>query len=256
MVSTHTQSMIKDANEFAERLILEARIDVKQKLTAVNKACQSLLESGGELEMPIMLSWIATNYPGMRIASQSLMNTYTNPKTGEKEPVKARQIFNKYKEVQEAKLSNVRVKRSQARLATPDLSEREMLAIEDHQVRYKVQLLSTKVRNLNKQLDAARKIQNLPMVPMSMLSAKLLSKDLDGNALVNDKASLLLSEEELDALEDFMKPTSLKRRKMDFDSEGILNIEKLPSQKRETVQISRGFLEQALRKVLASYGHN
>ena len=253
MTSTQASNMLTNAEDFARRLVLDARSDVKVKLKAVDAACQSILESGGTVTINSVRSWLATN-TGIQVAYSTLVNSRTDNNTGEKIKYPARQIIDKYKEVQEFKISGVRKKQAHRNFSTPDFSEAELLSIEDHQVRYKVQLLSARVRNLNKQLNAVREIRNLPLVSTSMLSQNLLKKDADGSALAVEGTDLTIDEQELDALADFLKPGALKRRQMKFDDDGILQIESPPSRKRTTIQGSRGFFEQALRKILISYG--
>lgn len=254
MASTQVKSMLNDANEFAQEIIRKSRSDVQPKLTAVNAACQSILENGGRISLNGICGWIASNSSGIKVGYKSLVNKYPDQKTGQNEFSSARKIFDKYDAVQKVKLASLKREVRQESFATPDLDEEEIRQIKDHQVRYKVQLLSARVRNLNNQLNAAREIGKLPMVPLSMLSANLpFSESNETLIAASYNSNLTLSEPEVDALADFMNPKSLRRRNLDFDAQGILNIETPPNRNREISQISRGFFDQALQKILKSY---
>ena len=250
MTSTQTQEMLAEAGKFSTELISNARSDVAVKLQAVDDSCRSLIESGGTVSIASVRGWLATNR-GITIAPSTLMNLRTNTQTGEKSYSPLRLIINKYVGVQ--KMSAKRATKIVPSFGSFVLSEAEMREIEDHQVRYKVQLLIGRVRNLETQLNHVRAIGNLPMLPTA---GEMKSSSLEGSELITlpkgDRDSKL-DEEEQKSLEDFLSERSMLRRKIAFDENGALTATHLASPKRSTTFISKPFLKSALSKVLRSH---
>lgn len=251
MASTHTQTMISAAKEFADSLIQNARSDVATKLQAVDDACRSIIESGGTVSIQSVRGWVSTNR-GISIASSTLMNLRMNPQTGEKDYSPARLIINKYIEAQRAS-SKRPTKASAMSYGSFALSESEMKEIEDHSVRYKVQLMAGRVRNLETQLNQLRTINKLPTLPPAALSQSYLLSSEGLTSIEEHDQDLSLEEEELKAISDFLDQKAMQRRKVAFDENGSLKVTHPASPKTTTLAISKPFLENALQKILKSY---
>jgi len=252
MTSTQSQEMLAEATKFADDLISCARSDIAAKLQAVDEACRSIIDGGGTVSITSVRGWLVTNR-GINIAPSTLMNRRTDPQTGDKTHSPSRLIINKYIEIQKVATKRVskKIKQSFGSIA---LSESEMKEIEDHQVRYKVQLLAGRVRNLETQLNHVRTINSLPVLTTAGLSQSFLRGAEDQTSVIENSQNLRLDEEELDALNDFLKKSSMRRRKVEFDNNGTLKITHPASSTTSTAAISKPFLEGALHKILRSYG--
>lgn len=251
MTSTHSQTVMNAAKKFASDLVGNARSDVAAKLQAVDEACRSIIESGGTVSVSSVRGWVSTNR-GISIAASTLMNLRVHPQTGEKEHSPARQIINRYVEVQ--KVSTKRMtSRAEPGLSSIVLSEREMKEIEDHQVRYKVQLMAGRLRNLETQLSQLRTINRLPTLPPTALSENYLLASEGQLPGADSDQDLSLDEEDLNALTDFLNESKLHRRKLEFDDNGALKVTHPARSDTATVSISKPFLADALRKILRSY---
>lgn len=251
MTSTHSQTMLSGANQFAGDLVRNARSDVAVKLQAVDEACRSIIESGGTVSVASVRGWLSTNR-GMYIAASTLMNLRNNPQTGEKNYAPARLIINSYIDAQKG-LRKRGDKISEHNFGSLFLNDSEIKEINDHQVRYKVQLMVGRVRNLETQLNQLRTINNLPVLPPATLSQNYLPGIGGQSSVVERNQSLILDEEELRALNDFLDEKSMKRRRIAFGDNGTLKATYSASSQTSTCAISKPFLEDALRKILRSY---
>ncbi len=251
MTSTHTQSMISAAREFSDSLFQSARSDVAVKLQAVDEACRSIIESGGTVSIKSVRGWVSTNR-GISIAASTLMNRRLDPQTGENNYSPARLIINKYIECQRHS-GGLKTKKEEQKFGSFALSEAEMKEIEDHTVRYKVQLIVGRMRNLETQLNQLRTINKLPSLPPAALSESYLISSEGLDTIEEPDRNLSLSEDELEALSDFLELKSMRRRKAEFDENGTLRITHPASPKTTVKAISKPFLETSLRKILKSY---
>lgn len=255
MSSTQNQQLMENARLFTDQLIKTVRSDVATKLSKVDEACRVIIKNGGLVSMPSVRAHLSTNY-GITIAAQTLSNKTLDKRTGQKTHSPLRQVIDKYSEVQrllEKKPGRTEAKRS---MGSALLSDAELASIEDHQVRYKVQLLVGRVRNLSAQLNEARAIQNLPTIPAAAFPEGFLAGNQDAPPLLGSGANLALDEDELEALEDFVKQTSMRRRALDFDELGTLRVTLRPTKEGKTVALSKPELQSALEKILRSYARN
>ena len=172
------------------------------------------------------------------------MNKRVDKLTGKKVHSPLRQIIDKYGEVQCSTLASAPKVPEGSSFGSIVLGDSELASISDHQVRYKVQLIAGRVRNLETQLNQLRTIRDLPALPASILSNETGSVEPQG------RASSDLHEEEIEALADFLKPSSLKRRGLTFDDLGRLKVTHPASRERKTVSISTPDLQGALEKTL------
>ena len=195
--------------------------------------------------------WLITNR-GISIASSTLMNLRTDPRTGEKKVSPARSVINKYADFQ--KFTSKRTKkRPEPNLASLVFNDSEMREIADHQVRYKVQLLVGRVRNLEAQLNHVRTISNLPQLTTANAPHNPSTTQEDRVAPNGNGVYLSLDDAEREALHDFLNERSMHRRKLRFDENGVLKATHPANSKTLITPISKPFLEGALRKVLHTY---
>lgn len=255
MSSSQNHEHMENARFFTEQMIKTARSDVAAKLSKVDEACREIIKSGGLVSMPSVRSYLSTTY-GITIAAQTLCNKTLDRRTGKKVHSPLRQVIDKYVEIQrllQRKPGRPDVAKS---LGSAFLSDCELTAIEDHQVRHKVQLLLGRVRNLNTQLNEARAVQNLPSLPASAFSAGEHPNN-QGSQFTNEREAYLgLDEEELEAIEDFLKETSMRRRALDFDEIGTLRVKIRPTIEAKTVVLSKPEFQRALRKILHVYSRS
>jgi hypothetical protein len=245
--------MLKIAEDVAAKFISDARSDVAVKLQAVNDACKSIYDNGGTINIPSVRGWLVTNR-GITIGASTLMNRRKNPRTGETARAPARLIIDEYIKAQ--KLSPRRVAKHQSMnsfLGSDLFSESEMKEIHDHQIRYKIQLLVGRARNLETQLTHARIIHSLPILSVSEVSQRSIQRKSGVSLFTENNHDLTLDEEELEALRDFLDESAKIRRKVQFDVNGSLRVTRSPSPKTSTIAISKPFLESALQKIIQLY---
>lgn len=252
MTSDQNKQLMDNARLFTEQLISTVRSDVATKLSKVDEACRAIIKTGGLVSMSSVRAHLSTNY-GITIAPQTLSNKTLDKRTGQKTHSAHRQVIEKYAEVQ--RLSERRPGRVDAQKGTSFalLSEAELASIEDHQVRYKAQLLVGRVRNLNNQLNQVRAIQNLPSISAAAYPERLRTESPDATALLGTGDEFTLDEDELEAIRDFFKNLSMHRRGLDFDKVGRLRVNLRPTKEAKTVALSKPELQRALEKVLRSY---
>jgi hypothetical protein len=243
--------MMDDAESFAHDLIQSARSDVAVKLQAVDEACRSIIESGGTVSVSSVRGWVSTNR-GLSIASSTLMNLRRNSHNGEKDYSPARRIINKYTNVQKfaTKRPASKIEPSYGSFA---LSDSEMREIQDHSVRYKVQLMAGRLRNLENQLNQLRTINKLPALPPAALSQSRLLGSGRQFSTEENAYDANLDEEEINALNDFLDDRSMRIRKLEFSEVGALKATYPASSQTSSSAISKPFLKDALQKILRPY---
>ena len=251
MTSTHSQEILSAAGKFSNDLISTARSDVAAKLKAVDEACCAILKGGGTVSIGSVRGWLITNR-GLSIAPSTLMNLRTDPRTGEKKHSPARRIIKKYIEVQELP-SKRTIKPAEHHLASFAFDESEMREIKDHQVRYKVQLLVGRVRNLETQLNHVRTISNLPELAAENVPQNHSLLNEDPSVPIGDGDAIRLDEAEREALHDFLNDNSMHRRKIGFDENGALKATHPANPSTSTTAISKPFLKGALHKILRAH---
>ncbi|UWP88443.1 hypothetical protein [Aliiroseovarius crassostreae] len=249
MTSTQHQQLINNARKFSEKLAAEARSDVSTKILKVDEACRNIMSNGGLVSMKSVRAWLSTNV-GLTIAPQTLMNKRQDKLTGEKVHSPFRVIIDKYCEIQSISSSSPFKEKRAQNLGSVVMSEAELASIPDHQVRYKVQLLAGRVRNLETQLNQLRTISKLPTLPRNTLCDEAQRGHEEGVDAVSNSTNQALHEAEIAALAEFLKPNALKRRGLGFDDLGRLNVTHPANRKRKTVPISSPELRTALEKIL------
>jgi len=255
MSSTQNQQLMENARLFTDQLTTTVRSDVATKLSKIDEACRSIIKTGGLVSMPSVRAYLSTNY-GITIAPQTLSNKTLDKRTGQKTHSPLRQVIDKYAEVQ--RLSEKRPGRVEPRVSMGNalLSEADLASINDHQVRYKTQLLVGRVRNLSNQLNEVRAIQNLPSISAAAFPQSFLSEGLNASPSIASEGNVALDEEEMEAIKDFVKKTSMRRRNLDFDEMGTLSVNLRPTQESKTVALSKPELRSALEKIIQLYGRN
>ena len=161
-----------------------------------------------------------------------------------------RQVIDKYAEVQSQLVVGTSRKSPPPDISSVFLNEKELMSIDDHQVRYKVQLLAGRVRNLETQLNQARVIGKLPAVQTSSSGGEMLTYEMIGASGIASDGGEPLDDAELRAVEDFLKVTALRRRGLSFDESGRLNVVHPASHQRSTALLSIPDFKSALQKVL------
>lgn len=244
---------LNQAQAFAEDIIEGSRSDVSTRLRAVDSACRSILDSGGQVTISSVRAWLATNR-GISIASSSLMNKTLNSKTGLKSHSAARRIIDQY-----ARIHNHNSRAGQNSEisigANPLISDAELAGIPDHQLRYKIQLLAARARNLQNQLNQVRSIGNLPIISEPYLR-QLQHQEFPASDSVDGSHDATLDQAEIDSVMDLVEVRSMLRRGLTFDQNGALKIEVPASQRTRTISISKPFFESAVRKILQLYRAN
>lgn len=249
MSSLQNRQFLDDARRFAENLAAEARSDVSAKIFKVDEACRAILESGGTVSMRSVRAWLSTNM-GLTIASQTLMNRRLDRRTGSKVHSPLRQVIEKYAKIQNLAFSSPKMDIKVASSGAVAISEAELALIPDHLVRYKAQLLVGRVRNLENQLNQLRTIANLPSLSEAILSEGTLASGTARPNAISEGTGQILNEGEIDALADFLKPSSCRRRGLSFDNLGGLKVTHPASRERKVASLSTPDLQSALEKIL------
>ncbi|WP_425080036.1 hypothetical protein [Ruegeria denitrificans] len=247
--------MLMQAQKFTEALAKDARADLADRLYLIDKACNSLLEVGGVVTVKSVRSWLATN-SGLAISAASFSNSNIDATTGERTYRPQRRIVEKYAEIQRIIEDSSGRNSGQPNVSHPPstsvafLSDDELGAINDNQVRYKVQLLQGRVKNLLIQNNNFRKISNLPLLSASMFGEQFKPAESQCTANPIGKLSGILVENELSVLIDFLENGSLKSRQLHFDDVGTLRVTLPAISRRKEVRISKPGLEEVLKKLI------
>lgn len=251
MTSETLKGLLDDAEVRSDELILNSRSDVAKRLQAVLDACRAIVKAGGTVSVSSVRGWLVTNR-GISIAPSTLMNLRTDPKSGEKVHAPARRIIDMYVSAQR-RLSTSAGQKGSPPYSSVFVTEAEISEIADHQTRYKVQLLTARVRNLETQLNHVRAIGRLPE-----LSAGCVPQDDQGDPRSDEPKAIKggsdnpnrPEEFELDALLDFLNASAMRRRKIGFNENGALIVTHPPGPATRTSNISKPFFETALQKII------
>ena len=229
MSTVSMNTKIEVAHSFAKSLATNARSDVKAKILAFDDACRRILLSGGKVSIASVRAWLATN-SGISISPKTLMNKAPDRITKELLYSPMRRVLDAYRDILPHRIEiSSEVEEG---LSGYDMivTQDELLSIGDVQLRYKVGLLNSRLRNAQNHLHYYRQC----VLPT------------DAPESINSGGAFSLSPAEEDAIRSMLNERELGRRRAHFDEEGRLVVIAPASQKRTEIIISTPFLKQAL----------
>lgn len=189
----------EEVNSLYESLLASSAKTVKTKLKAIHEVCKMLASRKVDITVPRLVTRLTE--AGLTISEQSLYN----PKSGKKE--------NPYKLLYLAWQSFASNKLAKKVTVTTDfndgvaIDDKELLAIDDPVLRYKISLMYAEVKSLRRQNDLIRQVGELPMISNSHVPT-----------LTNSNSTPALMEYSQELIREFVKGTSA----LGFDESGRL----------------------------------
>lgn len=189
----------EEVNSLYESLTASNTKTVKAKLNAIHEVCKKLASRKVDITVPRLVTHLTE--AGLSISEQSLYN----PKSGKKD--------NPYKLLYLAWQSFASNKLTAKFAATtePDtgvvIEDKDLLAIENPVLRYKISLMHAELKSLRRQNDLIRQVNELPIISNSQLPA-----------LTNNNSRPALLEYNQELIREFVKGTSV----LGFDESGRL----------------------------------
>ena len=203
---------------------------VQTTLKAINDACETIVKKGGAPIPPSVITWLATRRIDIKLATQTIYNT----------PAYKR-IVNAWADVAAEMAVSKRGRFLPEAVAVGAfLTNKDLEEIRDAVVRHKVAIMLGQFNQLKNQAEMRKAIKDNPPIPR-FLEAKEPSE-----AIAYD---LSLNEDELEALLDFIKEASVKRRGIEFNDIGTVMAKRVVNEK----PLSKPGFVEAIRKILESY---
>lgn len=189
----------EDVNSLYESLIASSTKTVKAKLSAIHEVCKKLVSRKVDITVPRLVTHLTE--AGFSIGEQSLYN----PKSGKKDnPYKL--LYLAWQSFASNKLAT-KVSASNESNAGVAIDDKDLLAIENPVLRYKISLMYAEVKSLRRQNDLIRQVSELPVISNSQVPAL---------TNINSRPALMEYNQEL--IREFVKGTSA----LGFDESGRL----------------------------------
>jgi len=211
---------------------------MKARVKAVNEACSVIVDNGGIPNARNVIAWIISKRPAAHMPEQTIYNK----RKGEISPyLKIIQVWAAVSASKPLPKSIAGKNEQKFGRRMELVSEEDLLAISDLVVRHKVALLKGQFEAVRNQFEMRKAIKDNPPVMGFLSNNKSITSDN------NDKA---ITEEEIEALSDFLRAKSASRYGIEFDDVGAVIAKRIQTGARIT---KPGFVD-AIRKIVASNG--
>ncbi|MBU5637509.1 hypothetical protein KOM00_12300 [Geomonas sp. Red69] len=232
---------------FEEELAKAKGADVKTRLRAVRDACEDIIQRGGTPNAPSIQAWIANHRPSVKLTKRTIYNQ--REYGGVKTVSPYSRVISAWAAVSQEKAVAKKARGSEPAAASVGgfLTTNDLASISDLVVRHKVAILYGQVNQLKNQAEMRKAIRENPVAPRLLGAVPIpLSIDSGNSSTIN---STNLTDDELDALEDFLREASAKRRGLTFNDLGAVIAKRAVT---GSALSKPGFVD-ALRKILQTY---
>ncbi|MDP2562789.1 gamma-mobile-trio protein GmtX [Psychrobium sp. 1_MG-2023] len=189
----------EEVNSLYELLTASSTKTVKAKLNAIHEVCKKLVSRKVDITVPRLVTHLTE--AGLSISEQSLYN----PKSGKKDnPYKL--LYLAWQSFASNKLA-IKVKATTESNAGVAIDDKDLLAIENPVLRYKISLMYAELKSLRRQNDLIRQVNELPVIVNS-----------HKHALTNNNSRPTLLEYNQELIGEFIKGSS----ELGFDESGRL----------------------------------